>query len=120
MVIDWSFMAFSLCWRRRRSTDVQSFGSRGHVADTWVERSTAIAFGHFAQRDHFDRGSVARRAKLLETFAAEIAHCIHRGLEEFARVEFAFDLRCNFPERCGHRQPAIGVDIDLADAMPDT
>jgi len=54
-----------------------------------------------------------------EQLAAEIAHRIHRGLQEFARVEFAFDLRSNFPERRGHRQPAIGIDIDLADTMPD-
>src|ERR1700722_3583505 len=119
MVIDWSFMAFSLVyWRRMRSKGARSFGSRGHVSDAWG-RSTRIASGDCSQRDHLDPGGVACRAKLLEAFAAEIAHRVHRGFKEFSRVEFAPDLRCNFPECRGHRQPAIGVDIDLADAMPD-
>src|ERR1700674_3764536 len=110
MVIDWSFMAFSLlCWQRTRSNGVQSFGGDGRLSDARVERSTAIAFGHFGQRDHLDPGGVARRTELFEPLAAEIAHRIHRRLEEFARVEFAPGLGCYLSECRGHRQPAIGV-----------
>src|SRR5580698_9858582 len=96
-----------------------SLGSGGHISDARVKRSAAIAFGHFRQRDHLDPGGVAGRTELLETFAAEIAHGVHRGFEEFARIEFASGLRRDFPECRRHRQPAIGVDIDLANAVPD-
>src|ERR1700722_14123638 len=99
--------------------DVPSLGSRGHASDTRVKRSATIAFGHLGQWDHLDLGRMACRAELFEPLAAEIAHRIHRGLEEFARIEFAPGLGRYFPECRGHRQPAIGVDIDLADAVPD-
>src|ERR1700682_1420184 len=96
-----------------------SLGGPGEAADARVERSAAIAPGHFRQRDHLDLGRVARGAELFKTLAAEVAHRIHRRFEEFARIEFAFAFGGDHAERRGHRQPAVGVDVDLAHAMPD-
>src|ERR1700694_3192600 len=62
---------------------------------------------------------MARGAELLEALAAEVAHRVHRRFEEFARVEFTLVLGPDFPERGGHRQPAIGIDIYFADAVLD-
>src|SRR5713226_5819177 len=62
---------------------------------------------------------MAGSTELLKTLAAEVTHRIHCRLEEFARIELASAPGRDFPERRGHRQPAVGVDIDLADAMPD-
>ena len=59
------------------------------------------------------------RAELLEAFATKLTHRIHRGLEEFARIEFGSRLRCDLAEHRGHREAAIGVDIDLAHAASD-
>ena len=44
---------------------------------------------------------------------------VHRRFQEFARIELASVRRRDLAERRGHRQPAVGVDIDLADAVPD-
>src|ERR1700733_7730044 len=112
-------MVFSFVMAADAIEDVRSLRSRGHASDTRVERSATIAFGHLGQWDHRDLGRMARRTELFEPLAAEIAHRIHRWLEEFARVEFAPGLGCYLSECRGHRQPAIGVDVDLADAMPD-
>ena len=52
--------------------------------------------------------------------AAEIAQAIHRRFQEFSRIEFAFALHRDLAERwVVGREPAIGVDIDFADTMPD-
>src|SRR3981189_259342 len=62
---------------------------------------------------------MARGAELLEALAAKIAHRIHRGFQEFTRIEFAPGLRGDLAERRGHRQPTVGIDIHLADSMLD-
>ncbi len=62
---------------------------------------------------------MASGAELFEALATEIAHRIHRGLEEFARIKLVL-VRCgHLAERGCHREAAVGVDIDLADTMPD-
>src|SRR5512137_2760790 len=99
--------------------DFRSFGCRCHLADTWIERARAIAFRHLRQRDHLDPRTMAGRTELLEALAAEISHRVHRGFQEFTRIELAPALRGDLAERRGHRQPAVGVDIDLADAVSD-
>ena len=59
------------------------------------------------------------RTELLETQTAEIAHAIHRRLQEFARIEFVRLRLGDATEFSRHRQPAVRVDVDLADAMLD-
>src|SRR6202171_5593884 len=100
-------------------TVLGSFGGGGHGSDARVERSRAIASCHFSQWYDLDLRRMAGCAELLETRAAEVAHRVHGRLEEFAWIEFAFALARHFSECGGHRQPAVGIDIDLADAMPD-
>src|ERR1700730_15244448 len=96
-----------------------SVGGGGHGSDAWVERSRVIASCHFSQWDDLDLRRMAGCAELLETLAAEVAHRVHGRFEEFARIEFAPALGRDFAECGGHRQPAVGVDVDLADAMLD-
>src|ERR1700758_2153864 len=62
---------------------------------------------------------MARGTELLETLAAEIAQRVHRRFQESARIELALALGCDFAEGRGHCQPTIGVDIDLANTVPD-
>src|SRR4051794_975445 len=105
-------------WRRGVTSSV-SFGGIGHRSDARIEAAAAVAFRHFGERQHLDAGGVARGAELLEALAAEVAHRVHRGFKEFARIEFALALGPDLPERRRHRQPAIGVDVDLTNAVPD-
>src|ERR1700738_2469166 len=114
-------MAILLCCATGASglTAFGSFGGGGHVSDARVERSRAIAFCHFSQWYDLDLRRMARGTKLHKALAAEVAHRIHCGLKEFARIELASAPGRDFPERRGHRQPAVGVDIDLADAVLD-
>src|ERR1700752_5051891 len=60
---------------------------------------------------------MARGTELLETLAAEIAQRVHRRFQESARIELALALGCDFAEGRGHCQPAIGVEIDLSNAL---
>src|SRR5713226_2966509 len=62
---------------------------------------------------------MACSTELLETLAAKTVHRVHRGFQEFARIEFAPGLRGYLAERRSHRQSTVGIDIDLADAMLD-
>src|ERR1700730_19149637 len=114
-------MAILLCCATGASglTVFGSFGGGGHVSDARVERSRAIASCHFSQWGDLDLRRMAGCAELLETLAAEVAHRVHGRFEEFAWIEFAFALVRHFSERGGHRPPAVGIDIDLADAMLD-
>ena len=57
--------------------------------DVRVELAGGVAPGHLVERDDLDPRGVARRAELLEAFAAKVAQGAHRGLEELARVELA-------------------------------
>ena len=56
---------------------------------------------------------------MLEALLADRPHRIHRGLQEFARIEFAAVLLRDAAEFAGHREAAIGVNIDLAHAVLD-
>src|SRR5258706_1298363 len=100
-------------------TNFKSFGGGRYVSDARIERARPVTPGHFRERDYLDLAGIARGTKLHKAFAAEVAHRIHGGFKEFARIEFASAPGREFPERRGHRQPAVGVDIDLAHAMPD-
>src|SRR3982750_1168456 len=98
---------------------LKSFSGGCDISNARVERARSIAPGHLRQRDGPDLAGMAGGTKLHKALAAEIAHRIHRGFKEFARIEFALALGRDFAECRGHRQPAVGVDIDLAHAMFD-
>src|SRR6516162_2708280 len=102
-------------------TDRESFGlCRGNgFSDARIERTRAITLRHLGERDDLDPGSVARGAELLEPLTAEVAHRIHGGLKKLARVEFTLCLRGHLADDRGHRQAAVGVNIDLAHALLD-
>src|SRR4029453_13890017 len=97
---------------------ISSFGGISDSSHPWIERARAVALGHLGQWNDLDLRGMACGAELLEALTAEVAQTIHRPLQEFARIEFAFALHRHLAERSGHRQPAVGVDIDLANAMP--
>src|ERR1700680_4858818 len=110
----------SCCMRRVGTVGVKrSCGGIGHLPDAWVERARAITPRHLGQWNDPDLRGVARGTELLKALAAEVAQRGHRGFQELTRVEFAFALRCHFAKGRRHRQPAVGVDIDLADAVLD-
>src|SRR4051812_2218570 len=90
-----------------------------NVSNSWIERAGAITPGHFRERNDLDPGRIACGPELLEPLAAEVAHRVHRGLEKFPRVEFAFRLCGHLAEDGRHRQAAVGIDIDLAHAVLD-
>src|SRR5579864_4639044 len=115
------FISVSLGWTAWRGSPgfVGSFGCDGDLADPRIERARAVALRHLGERHYLDARGVARGSELLEALAAQIAQRVHRGFQEFARVEFAFALGGNLAERRSHRQPAIGIDIDLADTVFD-
>src|ERR1700676_2160224 len=121
MVIERSFMVISLycnC-RAQRLIERLSFCRRRHGSDPRIEAAGAVSLRHLRQRNDLDPGGTPGGSELLEALAAEIAQRIHRRLEKLARIEFASGLRRDLAERRGHRQPAIGVDIDLANTVPD-
>ena len=61
--------------------------------DLRVELAGGIASGHLVHRHDPDLRGIASRPKRSKPVAAEIAHRIHRRLQEFARVELARVLR---------------------------
>src|SRR5437764_819542 len=87
--------------------------------DARVEFAGAVPPRHLAHRNDLDLACVSGGAELLESFAAQIAHRIQRGFQEFTWVELGPRLRGDFAEHRGHRQPAVGVYIDLAHAALD-
>jgi len=90
------------------------------AADPGIQRPRAIALRHLGKRDHLDVRRIPRRPELFEPFATERAQRIHRGFQEFSRIEFALGLRGDLAKRRRHRQPTIGIDVHLAHAVPDT
>eukprot|EP01035_Chromulina_nebulosa_P038698 gene38698-52278_t len=78
------------------------------IADLRIETAAAIAPRHFGERDGPDFGGVAGGAELFEALAAQVAHGIHRRLEEFARIEFAAVRSRDLAEHRGHREPTVG------------
>src|SRR6185312_3306553 len=98
---------------------INSFGGIGYPSDAWIEGSGAIAPRHLCQRNDLDLRGVAGSPELLEALPAEIAQTVHCRFQEFARIEFTPRLCRDLAECSSHRQPAVGVDIDLADAVLD-
>jgi hypothetical protein len=41
------------------------------------------------------------------------AHRVHRGFQEFARIEFAWRFMRDAAKLGGHRETAIGIDVHL-------
>src|SRR5262245_28391570 len=98
---------------------VSSFCGIGYPSNAWIECAGSIASRHLGQWDDLDAGRMPCRAESLEALAAKIAQAIHRRFQKFARIELAPALGCDLAERRGHRQPAVGIDIDLSDTVLD-
>src|SRR5690606_14139638 len=66
-----------------------------------------------------DLRCVTRGAEAFEPVAAERAQRIDRRFQELPRVELSRIFHRDAAELPGHRHAAVGVDVDLADAVAD-
>src|SRR5476649_1992618 len=77
-----------------------------------------VTFGHFFQGNDLDFRRLAFAAEGLETRAHDRFGGGAGWFQEVARVEFRRVLEQEFTRRRRHRQTDVGVDVDLAHAMP--
>src|SRR4030095_14971222 len=89
----WFILVSSCCVRRLTgAVGIKRSCGMGHLPDTRIERARAVALRHFGQWNNPDLRGVACGAELLEALLTKVAQRVHCGLEEFARIEFAFVL----------------------------
>src|SRR5216684_8029665 len=88
--------------------------------DFRIEFALDITLRHLGGGQHpLDLAGLTRGVEFLQPLFAKFRHRLHRGLEIFARIEFAGILVEHLADLAGHRHPVVGVDVDLADAVLD-
>src|SRR5512140_380394 len=83
------------------------------------ELALGIAAGNRLQRLALDLAALAFAAELDIALLADLLGRFARRLHPVAHVELLRVLGQELAHRAGHRQPDVGVDIDLADAELD-
>mmetsp|Transcript_38701 Transcript_38701/g.90547 ORF Transcript_38701/g.90547 Transcript_38701/m.90547 type:complete len:311 (+) Transcript_38701:540-1472(+) len=81
--------------------------------------ASGIPGRHGLERQRLDARTLAGAAEGLEARLDHAARGLLRRLQRLARVELARLLGEHLAHRRGHRQPDVGVDVDLAHAALD-
>src|SRR5690554_4174216 len=83
------------------------------------ELALPVALDHHRQRDRLDLAALAGAPERLVTREADLADGLAGRLEVLARVELVRMLGEEATDGAGHREPDVGVDVDLAHAVLD-
>src|ERR1700730_7984838 len=84
-----------------------------------MKAARGITLAHRGHLQNLDLRGISGGTELLEPLPANLAHRVHRGFQEFARIEFAWRLMRDAAKFGGHSETAIGIDVHLAHPVLD-